>query len=173
MNKVFRLSAFLSVSAVLAGCSIFAPYDSKFMCERARDYGSCQNVSEAYDSATGATKPGQMAFSHAKTGSPERSKDSADKEKGDRAIAAEPSSRNRYKEAEYAEMAKLLEQPVTPMLVPPKELRTLVVAYATGDKAVYMPRYIYYVVSEGHFVMGDYLNAPSKSTGMVRPNGGQ
>lgn len=170
MNKTILAAA--AASLLLSGCSIFAPYDSEFQCERSRDYGKCTDVAGAYSDALG----GEMG------GHPMEEPDSAKKKKK-KGEAEEPirtreddqlaqQSFNRYKSAEYGEMANLIEKPVTPVVAPPKVLRSLVVAYATPEKTLYLPRYVYFFVSEGSFVMGDYLNVEKPDAGGVMyPNG--
>ncbi|MEO8755268.1 MAG: TraV family lipoprotein, partial [Casimicrobiaceae bacterium] len=76
----------------------------------------------------------------------------------------------RLREARYRELAGLIENPVTPLVQPPKVLRTLIVSYSAGD-ALYMPRYVYYIAEDAKFVLGDYLqNSPAERT--MYPNGG-
>ena len=80
------------------------------------------------------------------------------------------SGREVYKENEYRELAALIEEPTTPIVRPPKVLRTLVVSYPSGQ-TLYMPRYIVYFADEARFVVGDYLNDTKPETATVFPNG--
>ena len=56
----------------------------------------------------------------------------------------------------------LIEQPVTPMLKPPRSVRTLILPYADRQRPdrLYMPRYVYSLVERPQWVVGDYLVAP-------------
>lgn len=166
-----RLLAVLAVASLLSGCAVFAPYVSEFQCNRNRDFGKCTNVTGAYSEALGGdVEPSAAEDSHG-----------SKKSKGDRPAretrareddAAAKANMNRYKAAEYREMAGLIDDPITPVVAPPKVLRSLVVAYATSEKTLYLPRYVYFFVSEGNFVMGDYLNVEStKSPSVMYPNG--
>ncbi|MEO0880933.1 MAG: TraV family lipoprotein, partial [Pseudomonadota bacterium] len=64
-----------------------------------------------------------------------------------------------YQQAQYDQLAALIEAPVTPMVAPAKTIRTLILPYA--DKAsgarLYMPRFVYSVLEQPRFVLGDYL----------------
>jgi conjugal transfer pilus assembly protein TraV len=160
------LAAFL-----LSGCSLFSPFDSKFQCQRSRDYGKCTNVAGAYDDAVNSDD-GQGEVAHAQ----HQSGDDHDSGAAERHDPAEGdrgrTNLNRYKTDEYGAMAAIIEQPVVPVVTPPKMLRSLVVAYATAEKTLYMPRYIYYFVTDGSFVLGDYLNVEKpKDGGVMYPNG--
>lgn len=89
--------------------------------------------------------------------------------------AEETRAYSAYKDSEYREMRKLLEQPVTPLVKPPKVLRTLITAYPSNDRTLYTPRYVFFFADEGQFVIGDYLNAapPSRDEGNLLPFGVQ
>lgn len=186
MNKHLAAAMAAFVVAGVSGCAVFTPYDSEFQCERSRDFGKCTNVEGAYSDALGGEAPvtGPAPGSSVAHAQRDESYGPRDARRGVEAKPApkaepgavqQPEARiniNRYKAAEYGELASIIEQPVTPVVAPPKTLRTLVVAYATPEKTLYLPRYVYYFVSEGEFVLGDYLNAdqPDRSAVMY-PNG--
>jgi conjugal transfer pilus assembly protein TraV len=64
-----------------------------------------------------------------------------------------------YQQALYRELTGMIDSPETPMLTPPKTVRTLILPYsdnqATGT--LYMPRFVYSIVESPRFVMGNYL----------------
>ena len=153
-----------SAMLTLSGCALFVPFESEFMCEKTNEYGQCINVEGAYDQALGGKQP------QAKTAEPSK------KRKGKGETEAEPTpdaeAYSRYRAAEYERMAALMEGPVTPLVRPPKVLRTLVVAYSEADRTLYSPRFIFYFADEGGFVFGDYLNAvEDQSSRTLYPNG--
>jgi conjugal transfer pilus assembly protein TraV len=166
-----NLSAGIILGLAVSGCSILAPYDQKFMCEATDDYGRCIGVEQAYNeaiggrvdpSATTAMGPGLQeadgTTGYQPAGSPQMELSAA---------------RQAYKAAEYREMQKLIEQPVTPMVKPPKVLRTLIVAYPDGTTTLYSPRFIWYFAHDGRFVIGDYLNqAEDAESGALTPFSG-
>lgn len=154
-------------SGLLAGCSIFVPFESEFSCTADRNYGKCTDVDGAYSEALGGTL--DVEYVGANDVAKRRKKDRSEGKKSGE-TAASPDGLSRYKQAEYEELAKLIEAPVTPVVKPPEVLRTLVVAYATGEKTLYMPRYIFYFASDAGFVLGDYLSNEQAPTPMLYPN---
>lgn len=154
-----------SLACVLSGCALFNPYDSKFMCSATDDYGRCVDVDGAYaDAVAGRKNPPKH-----------RAKEQAEGATPDESIAQEAAAYSAYKDAEYREMRKLIDQPVTPLVKPPKVLRTLITAYPSSERTLYTPRYVFYFADEGQFVIGDYLNAlpPPRETGSLQPFGAQ
>ena len=142
----------------LAGCSIFVPYDSEFSCPGTTDYGKCLSVEGAYSEALGGAVEADAVASEDVAGDKAKSKEKPKSRVAGESQALGRAAVNRYKAAEYAELAKAIESPITPMVLPPKVLRTLVIAYATGEKTLYMPRYVYFFANDGAFVLGDYLS---------------
>lgn len=168
-----RMTLIAASAMAISACSLLAPFDSKFQCERNRDYGKCTDVKGAYNDALGNPEDPEHPIEEPGRKRSGRSRPEADPSprfREDDAVAR--ANINRYKAAEYREMAGLIEQPVTPVVAPPKVLRTLVVAYATPEKTLFLPRYVYFFVSEGNFVMGDYLNAEQpQDASTLYPNG--
>ena len=174
----------LALLLSLAGCKTLVPYESTFMCEKSRDYGKCMDVQQAYEDALGSAprNPAQL-----KPGSREpelryKAETRATPPGTRPAIGVPPSGEPRllrtaltlspeelYRDREYRELAGLIEQPVTPVVKPPKVLRTLIVSYTAGE-SLYMPRYVYYLADEARFVLGDYLS-PKDEVRQVFPNG--
>lgn len=164
---------------VLSGCKALVPYDSKFMCESSQDFGRCMSVSEAYqESLNGptATETDKYpdAWQYKQNGKEKRGKATKGRGKRDEAkyrnLTASLSGRDLYKENEYRELAALIEAPTTPLVRPPKALRTLIVTYPAGE-TLYMPRYIVYFAEEARFVVGDYLNEQKAQAATIFPNG--
>ena len=156
-----------------AGCKTLVPYDSKFMCEANQDYGRCMSVSDAYKEALEGPAPAEAkkhpeAWNY-KQGAPKKTSTRGRKARDEyRMMQASLSGRDLYKDNEYREMAALIEQPATPIVQPPKVLRTLVVSYPNGQ-TLYMPRYIVYIAEEARFVVGDYLNEEKAGGAMLYP----
>lgn len=146
----------------MSGCALFVPFESEFMCERTNEYGQCITVAGAYDQAVG----GEASPAPAGEGKKERKR-----KRGDQEASPDAAAYSRYRAAEYDRMLSLMDQPVAPLVRPPKVLQTLVVAYSAADRTLFSPRFIYYFADEGGFVFGDYLNAPAESGPMLRPVG--
>lgn len=183
MRKLFVLSLAL---AVLTGCKALVPYDSKFMCEGSEDFGHCMDVQSAYSEALGSE---QGTAAKDKTGKTAPKWQYQGKSSGHSGVAPSPtlqrkapphgtsptgavflptSTADLYRESQYRELAGLIDEPVTPIVQPPKVLRTLIVSYSAGD-SLYMPRYVYFLADEAKFVLGDYLKGPGP-TKAVYPN---
>jgi len=67
-----------------------------------------------------------------------------------------------YRDSVYRALRGLIDQPVTPMLKPPRSVRTLILPYADRQRPdrLYMPRYVYSIVETPSWVVGDYLVPP-------------
>lgn len=152
---------------LISGCSALIPYPEEFMCEKTDNYGKCINVNEAYERALdGWTKESHIS----ENGSIKKGHTSEDVKNNETSINSESlnvSYRNSYKESEYREMKKLIDQPITPIIKPPKVIRTLIVAYPGNRDSLYSPRYIWHIVDTGNFVIGDYLNQPEIDKGSL------
>lgn len=181
MMKALVVFALMSV---LAGCKVLVPYDSKFACEGTQDFGKCMDVQTAYEDALGTAqttedrdKAGKNAPKWDYRGatpksnapSPTLQRKRADGRKTTQVAFVPASTAEFYRQRQYRELAQLIEEPVTPIVQPPKVLRTLIVSYSAGD-SLYMPRYVYFLADEAKFVLGDYLRGEGAQK-TVYPNG--
>jgi conjugal transfer pilus assembly protein TraV len=179
MNKF----ALMLVVSLLGGCKALVPYDSKFACEGTQDYGRCMDVSTAYEDALNTSddvqrrdKSGKNAPKWDYRGSSAKGAVSSPTLQRRRATSAKVtqiafvprSTEEMYRQSQYRELAGLIEEPVTPIVQPPKVLRTLIVSYSAGD-SLYMPRFVYYLADEAKFVLGDYLRGEGAAK-TVYPN---
>ena len=162
-----RSALVVTLAAALSGCALFNPYDSEFMCSATDDYGRCLDVDGAYAEAVEGKKNTPRRKGKAPVD------DDTARAQDDARQAQENSAYSAYKDSEYREMRKLLEQPVTPLVRPPKVLRTLITAYPSNDRTLYTPRYVFFFADEGQFVIGDYLNTlpPADAPGHLQPFG--
>lgn len=110
---------------LVSGCS---PYASKFQCPDT-DPGKCVPVEQAYLESKGTWRP-------------------------ERGSELEPAL-DAYRSAFFSRVAGLLEEPVAPLVVPPKVMRMLLLPYRGADNELYMPRYTYFFVDEARFVLGE------------------
>ena len=57
-------------------------------------------------------------------------------------------------------LKELIDQPITPMLSQPKTVRTLIISYSPSSQRdrLYMPRYVFSIIENSQFVLGEYLN---------------
>ena len=148
------------LAALVSGCSLL-PYDSHFLCEKNADLGHCTSVQGAYQDAV------DDGSSNAIKGDAEAGRKVV---RRGNAGPTPNTARNEYQDSEYRAMADMMDAPVSPVLAPAQVLRTLIVAYEDG-RTLFMPRYVFYVVGEPHFVMGDYLSHRPAGSPSIYPNG--
>lgn len=121
--------------------------------------GKCINIEQAYDEA----KSGEVIYPHFDVdGKYSKKKPQSASNSG--AVIQPRSSYSNYKSAEYDELSKLITSPLTPVVRPPKIIKTLVIAYRQGQgksSILYMPRYVFSILEESDFVMGDSESNPS------------
>ena len=160
------LSPLLPVCAafMLSGCatmgSIMSPYSEKFSCKN-DDHGQCIHPEKAYaDAVAGVASKSDPAVTRDR----KLLKDgkSARGSGGSGSGRAASGAFAGYRDSVYRELQGLIEQPVTPMLKPPRSVRTLILPYADRQRPdrLYMPRYVYSLVERPQWVVGDYLVAP-------------
>lgn len=137
---------YVILAALLAGCGVLNPYDGEFQCERGKDYGKCISTAEAYKESL---RGGRDAIGDADATVLYRKDESGE-------MVPVAASQSQYKTAEYIKMRQLVEAPVSPVVVPPVVLRTLIAGYKTGS-AVYSPRFIHYFANDPQFLMGEEL----------------
>jgi conjugal transfer pilus assembly protein TraV len=104
------------------------PYASDFNCPDT-DPGKCVSVRTAYEESKGIVPTAAAAGS------------------GD--------GRDLYREALYSRFAGLLREPETPMVVPPRVMRVLLLPYRGAEGELYMLRYAYLFVEEPRWILGD------------------
>ncbi|ENU4835457.1 TraV family lipoprotein [Escherichia coli] len=153
----FSKAAFLlAASSLLAGCSMM-PYHNDFACKLEDGYGKCISSDDAYTEATTGVNMG-----HAIT-----EDGVADDPKGSAAEKAAPAAANsktsdpayqQYRDRVYQQISKLIDAPQTPVVTPPKVVRTLILSYSPNldDQTAYMPRYVFTMLNGPKFVLSDY-----------------
>lgn len=129
------------VFMVMAGCatsSALNPFEGGFKCATTNT-GECIPLNEAYDRALQEDKSKPVAL----------------------VINGNESTESLYKRALYKEVTNLLEKPKTPIVIPPKTVRVLILPYKDSNGTLYMPRYLYFFASEPEWVL-DVDNADEK-----------
>lgn len=118
---------------LLGGCGLLNPYRSDFQCPKG-DTGKCVSIPDAYQESKQKTS---KKLIDELTTKPEKNE-----------------QRNKeYRQALYAELTRLLREPVTPMVVPPRAMRVLILPYRDDQNRLHMPRYTYYFVDEPRWVV--------------------
>lgn len=139
--RIARLLVLCIVFSGTSACSIM-PYRSTWQCP-GTDKGKCVTVAEAYE----ASVKGVSADDGKKDG-----KGKKKNKAGDNAKTPE----NIYRDNLQTELANLIKEPVTPVVVPPKIIRVLIFPYPE-KKFLFMPRYVYAMVDGPEWVVGNYL----------------
>ena len=170
-----NLTIFLLI-ILCTSCS-FYPYENKVACRLADSSGKCISVTDAYDEA----RSGEEKFAAIKKG--EHITDKEKKRLSSKATKKSSYAKGvdvdyflkpaeRYQNSKYEQLSALIDEPITPMLTPPKTIRTLIISYSKHNdgKVLYMPRYVYSIVEDSSFIMGDYLLQPSRDIplGLIR-----
>lgn len=156
---LLALAALLSLPGCATLGSVLSPYSEKFSCKNS-DHGQCIHPDRAYEQAVAGiasrsdarvTNDKSMLRDRA-TGEPRRGAPA----KGQVAPYIG------YRDSVYRELQGLVDAPVTPMLRPGRTVRTLILPYADRERPdrLYMPRYVYSIVEQPQWVVGDYLVNP-------------
>jgi len=142
--------------ATSACASMFSSYDSNFSCKNA-DHGGCEHPMVAYEKALQQkTSPGGV----------EAEGLASDFISDNGVSQGSNSSLRDYKGAVYAELESLLEAPNTPLIVPVKTIRTLILPHTdrrAKNQRLFMSRFIFTVVEEARFVLGGMQARPKNN----------
>lgn len=161
-----RNMAVAVAAALCAGCF---PYENDFACRLKDNFGHCVDVQGAYNAAvTGIPSGKPLKKGETIDDVGKHSEGSA------KATPAAADSYGDYKQKMYREMGDLVESPTTPMLVPAKQIRTLFLPYSAHNekKRLFMQRYVYTVVEDPKWVMGEYLyKKPELTRSLIQPSG--
>ena len=167
LSRAARLGLPMCLAACLGGCatlgSIMSPYSEKFSCKNS-DHGQCIHPDKAYaDAVAGAASKSDPAVTRDKAMLRDRAAGAAMSGKGQ---PASGSGFAGYRESVYRELQGLIDQPVTPMLKPPRTIRTLILPYADQQRPdrLYMQRYVFSILERPQWVVGDYLVTPQASS---------
>ena len=169
MHRPHRRTAAFFLAALaallLGGCAALDPYDNQVYCRATDQPGRCMDVIEAYRQAvidgykrhpTEEPDPAPPAADAAVPAPNPQFNPTDPTAPTLPAAAGTLSPREAYLRARDARLAELLEDPVTPVLAPPKLLRVLILPYTTrqnGVEELHMARYTYIKVEESRFVL--------------------
>ena len=147
---------------LVAGCGkVVNPYESEFSCPQP-EKGKCVGIPEAYRESLRQSEMrnynlAREAFSSGKK--------KEGKEEGHEEVFTgghlflSPAERQ-YVESLYGVLTKILKDPQTPVIMPPKVVRVLILPYE-GDsgKNLYSARYIYVIVEDAKWVLHNVLTS--------------
>lgn len=144
----------------IGGCT---SYQNSSSCPMADKYGKCINVEKAYEEAVTGVSQGEPMVPKSQQkkppGCPANQGVNRALDEQIQSIAFED-----YQARSYQALAKELDNPNRPLLLPAKTVRTLVLSYSSdGSKnRFFMPRFVYSIVQDTQWV-GDQNILPSKS----------
>lgn len=150
----------LGNALLLSGCaamgSLMSPYSEKFDCKNS-DHGQCVHPEKAYEDAVAgiATKSDPAVTKDRTLLRAQAAANRSGKAQGGASATAYGS----YRDSVYHELKGLIDAPVTPMLKPPRTIRTLIMPYADRQRPdrLYMPRYVYSILDKPEWVVGGAL----------------
>ena len=157
----------------LWGCgAILNPYKDNFSCPD-QDKGKCIKVEGAYKESLQKKKTNTLNEKENKAACEKCRKEainnnvsedtyctacstSETNKSGNNHRTAE-SSETMYQRAVNKKLATMLKAPNTPLIAPPQVMRVLVLPYKGDMNELYMMRYIYLLIDDSKWVVGNYL----------------
>tara|TARA_B110000196_G_C21150544_1_gene669356 strand:+ start:1118 stop:1636 length:519 start_codon:yes stop_codon:yes gene_type:complete len=159
MNNLLRNFLVLSVLAFLNGCSAFFPYEDEFACKRPDNLGKCISSAEAYEEI----KNGDDSSPYIRPASEVEDDDNEQPINPNKKVSSDKVNESRvgyerYIDANYKEIAELVEKPITPLVNQAEVIEMLVLSYPSDSgKRLKGERYINVINNNPKFVLGDYL----------------
>ena len=143
-GRVLSYTLFLISSLVLLGCS---PYSSEFSCPNTYD-GVCEPPTDAYNDSVNGIDPRKYDEKWQEKRKKWEEKNKALLEARARAMSGNVTGEAPgYRQALFRKMKEALERPETPVLVPPRIGRALVLGFSQGDLFV-APHYIFFTMDK-------------------------
>jgi len=133
MNSLRFICLIIFLSFVFAGCGFLNPYNSEFSCPEA-DKGKCAPIKSVYQEDLQNTDLKRTTENTLK-----------------------PPSSNLYHKELYEKLAAMLKKPKTPIVSAPKVVRVLFMPYKGDSGELFMQRYVYLMIDNPKWVMGEYL----------------
>jgi len=147
---------------LVAGCGkAVNPYESEFSCPQP-EKGKCVGIPEAYKESLRQSEMrdynlAKEAFSSEKK---KKGKEEAREETSVESHLLLSPAERQYVESLYGVLTKLLKNPQTPVIMPPKVVRVLILPYeGNGGKNLYSARYIYVIVEDARWVLHNVLTS--------------
>jgi conjugal transfer pilus assembly protein TraV len=127
---------YLIIASLLAICCsgcFLNPYSSDFTCPKTAN-GKCVSLTDAYEESLRpkATTKGSVKGDQMQTDS------------------------SAYKSQLLKKLVGLIQEPTTPLVVPPTVMRGLVLPYLGDENELYSSQYVYFFIDEPSFVFGEY-----------------
>ncbi|WDN90997.1 conjugal transfer pilus assembly protein TraV (plasmid) [Desulfosarcina sp. BuS5] len=127
MKKIILV---LYAGFILSGCSVFNPYKSEFQCPDTYK-GKCVSTTHAYKESIENSDNSLENLSPKLSGDLEYN----------------------YRTGLYNKLASLINKPTTPIVLPPKVMRTLILSYTGSANELYSYRYVYFFATEPKWII--------------------
>ena len=141
----------LLLTLCLTACSAktFNPYDDEFDCPYV-DRGKCISVDDAYRESLE-----ENAFIQEEISQPQEATEQKNQlqnggvgEEKTTPSEKPKTARYNYQEALYNELTGMLREPETPLVIPPKTMRVLLLSYTSENNELYGDRFVYFFTTE-------------------------
>ena len=157
----------------LSGCGplskLMNPYDDKFECPQF-EKGKCVSIKDAYIESLQKEGTNILFTPTPSTSQVEKQEKKGNQEKkgGQEGASfsvqsvfpqdSSPEVYSKYNEALLRKLQQMLENPKTPVLIPPQVIRVLILPYAADKSTFYAERYAYVIVEDPQWVFHNILN---------------
>lgn len=153
--KIFNSLLALLIASSFYGCAeVMNPYSEEFGCPDG-DYGSCTDVTRAYDKSFQENDEDFSPMVKVKTGGRDVSPAShATPGAGEgTSVSSDQSEIYDYQKALLTELQGVISDEKTPMLVPARQMRLLVLGYEDDHMSYYSHRYVYFIAEPQRWVL--------------------
>ena len=149
----YSILTLLAFGPVLSGCSaLVSPYSTTFQCPDS-DKGKCVSVQTAYDESIDANPLVKEATCEAcdeekSDKNPEKTETDAEKADEESNTPAGNDLKYNYQDVLYKKLTSIIDQPQTPLVIPPDVVRVLIPSYTGTDNELFSARYVYFFATE-------------------------
>lgn len=172
-SKITKAFLGINLIAALAGCSTVGkalnPYEDEFRCVKSVNPGKCASTPEIYAEIMPEYKR-ERQMGGPVSAQPSVPCPECDASRRDESVAAAPAvlptytvgavtPESAYRDASLAKAAKLLKEPVTPVVIPPSVMRILILPRKGEDGELNMAQFSFMMVDKPRWAIGDYLSA--------------
>jgi len=160
--RILTILSLCLIGFSLAACS---PYSQEFSCPATYN-GVCEPIKDAYQDSINGIDPRQFdaKWKEHQARWKEDHKGLISARKAARPEANGTGEAPGYRQVLFQELKDLIERPQTPVVIPPRVERVLVLSFAQG-KLFVAPHYVYFMVDEPRWVL---RKLPEKTMKVIR-----
>jgi len=159
--RVLLHIALVAVPLMLSGCAgIVNPYSSELQCPDTYK-GKCVSMETAYAESVNNPLVRTEQIKNHEHGENKEPCENCEKEdpdknpdlEGQQGREVEKALEYGYKDALYRKLSSLIEQPSTPIVVPPEVMRVLILSYTGSDNELFSYRYVYFFATQPKWII--------------------